>query len=645
MSLDMLIRKYFKSKISCCVLIFDIVSIAVAWSFAFTVANNFVFSHDRLVQFGLITFLVALLIQLITYRVFRVYSSVWRFSSLSLLLKLIKAIVLADVVLIVVYYFQPENMRIPYAVFIVYPLVLMALWSLGRLLVRAYHERHSMKRPNKKLLIIGGGKAAELFIRDVKRNTKSDYHPAIILDDDSSLHGRDIHNVKVIGEINSLEESAKKYHIDMIVIALPSITGSKMLKIIESAKRTGLPVRMLPSLNDITSGKVAITQLRNVSLEDLLGREPIQASCEIIKQEIIEKTVMITGGGGSIGLELCRQILAFNPKKLVIIDHSEYSLYQAGQELTNCFLGKAIILCLVDITDYTALAKVLEEHRPQIIYHAAAYKHVPMLEYQIRQAIKNNFYGTKLLAELSVCYGVKKFVMISTDKAVNPTNIMGATKRASEVFCQNYNSQQETTKFVTVRFGNVLGSAGSVIPLFKQQLEQGGPLTVTHPDISRYFMTIPEACQLVTLAGAHGIGGEIFVLDMGEPVKIKYLAEELIKLSGKKPYEEIDIIYTGLRPGEKLYEELFHEKEKLEETGVDKIFKSSARGVSWGDLEKMIATLAIIFEKKTSDEDLLKLLKILVPEYKRLGHECSIVSNYFIRQCSNANINIQNNKT
>lgn len=613
MSLDTFLREHGIPKTVCCVLIYDMLSIAVAWVLTYAVCYTSLHFNLEVIKFGFAEFPVIFGIQLLTYRIFRVYSSIWRFSSLRSLLKITQAVVAADVALIAGFYYFNTGIHTPLSIFVVYPLLLAAFWSAGRLAVRYYHDRKGRIKATKNLLIIGGGKAAELFIRDLNRLPHNDYCPRAILDDKKSMHKREIHNVHVYGAISCLEEAIKKFGINTIVVALPSVSGKKLRKILKAAESTGLPVRMLPSLGEITSGKVAITDMREVSLEDLLRRDPIKLDCSPLQNEIMHKTVMITGGGGSIGSELCEQIMAFNPKCLVIVDHSEYNLYQIEYNLKQIGVTCDIAVHLVDITDKEAMSAIYAQHRPSVVYHAAAYKHVPMLENQIRQAMKNNLYGTKIIAELAAKYQVEKFVMVSTDKAVNPTNIMGATKRAAEVFCQNYNLQC-LTKFVTVRFGNVLGSAGSVIPLFKRQLKEGGPLTVTDKEITRYFMTIPEACQLILHSGAQGMGGEIFVLDMGEPVKIIELAEQLIKLSGKKPYEDIDIEFTGLRPGEKLYEELFHENEKLENTNIEKVLRSNSRGIDWTQLQELIAKLPEQISNNSVAE-LRRMLVGLVPEY------------------------------
>jgi FlaA1/EpsC-like NDP-sugar epimerase len=372
----------------------------------------------------------------------------------------------------------------------------------------------------------------------------------------------------------------------------------------------------LPSVKELLSGAVTKDNLRNVSIIDILGRDPVQLDWQRIKGSLHDKTVMVTGGGGSIGSELCKQLAKIKPRKLIVFDQCEYNLYKIDAELKRLYPQIQSESLLGDVADRYAVEQAIRGQQPEIIFHAAAYKHVPLLEGQVREAVHNNLLGTKILAETAIAEGVARFVLISTDKAVNPSNVMGATKRAAEILCQNLN-QNDGTRFITVRFGNVLDSAGSVVPLFREQIQKGGPVTVTHPDITRYFMTIPEACQLIMQAETVGDGGEVYVLDMGEPVKITYLAEQMIRLSGKTLGKDIGIEYVGLRPGEKLYEELFHDDEQLMETGYDKLRLAKARIYETDLWAERIAALTDAC-RQLDQHQLLTLLKELVPEFRQV---------------------------
>jgi FlaA1/EpsC-like NDP-sugar epimerase len=406
---------------------------------------------------------------------------------------------------------------------------------------------------------------------------------------------------------------AERLDVDLIVLALPSANSRQMRRLVGLCENTGVPFRTLPPIDSLMSGQVTLNQLREVSIDDLLGREPVALDWQAIETELRGKKVLVTGAGGSIGSELCRQIARLRPAHLILLDSGEFNLYSIEMELTKKFPRLPISRCLNDVVDRPAVEKVFAESRPEIVFHAAAYKHVPMLEDQVREAARNNVLGTRTMAEVADRFGCETFVMISTDKAVNPANVMGTSKRAAEIFCQNLNKRSQT-RFVTVRFGNVLGSAGSVVPLFKQQIEAGGPVTVTHREITRYFMTIPEACQLILQASVMGDGGEIFVLDMGEPIKIAYLAEQMIRLSGKVPGEDIDIAYTGLRPGEKLYEELFHEKEALQSTHHEKILLARHREFDWQRLTEILDGMVIACHSY-HEANIRGLLSELVPEW------------------------------
>jgi FlaA1/EpsC-like NDP-sugar epimerase len=400
--------------------------------------------------------------------------------------------------------------------------------------------------------------------------------------------------------------------VELILLAVPSARSRQMRDLVELCESTGIPFRTLPCMKDLVAGRVSVNTLREVSIEDLLGRDPVRLDQQAIQAELSGRCVLISGGGGSIGTELCRQVARLKPARLVLLDNCEFNLFRVENELRQNFPDTRIHAALGDVADEAAVEHLFKTQRPDIVYHAAAYKHVPILESRVREAIRNNVFGTRTMALAADRHHCDAFVLISTDKAVNPANIMGASKRIAEIFCQNLD-HHSSTRFITVRFGNVLGSDGSVVPLFKAQIMAGGPVTVTHPEMMRYFMTIPEACQLILQAECMGKGGEIFVLDMGDPVSITYLAEQMIRLSGNEPGGDIEIVYTGLRPGEKLFEELFHEKEKLEGTGHEKILLSRHRKIDWQLLNGVIARMESACE--TYDENtLLSSINDLVPE-------------------------------
>jgi FlaA1/EpsC-like NDP-sugar epimerase len=388
-----------------------------------------------------------------------------------------------------------------------------------------------------------------------------------------------------------------------------------MRRVVGLCEAAGVPFRTLPRMRDLVSGVSTVTELREVSIDDLLGREPVVLDWQVIRQGVAGKTILVTGGGGSIGAELCRQIVQLQPKHLVVFDQSEYNLYAIEQELRESFPTMGLDVLLGDICDEVAMNRAVDRHRPQIVFHAAAYKHVPMLEPQMRAAVRNNVLGTQSVALAAVKHHVDAFVLISSDKAVNPSSIMGTTKRAAEIVCQGIGRQHRHTRFLTVRFGNVLDSAGSVVPLFRRQIASGGPITVTHPEVRRYFMTIPEACQLILEASSIGQGGEVFVLDMGEPISIRYLAEQMIVLAGKQLGQDIDLAYIGLRPGEKLAEELFHEQEGLSGTGHDKILLARHRQEpSWPHLTAWISALEAACDRY-DEVSLRALLGQFIPEF------------------------------
>lgn len=595
----------------------DLVMVFVAWLIAYMVSYNFAVSAMDW-QVFLHTLPIVLFGQGAVMWASGLYRGLWRFASIPDLWNIIRAALIGalSVTLIIFLYNRLEG--VPRSTLALYPVFLILLLGSPRLIYRMWKDQglNSKFIPGaKRVLILGAGRAGEMLVRDMCRD--GEYQPVGFLDDNTRLNGANIHGVPVIGRIDQLAATVSELGVDIAMIAMPSASNQQMQRVVELCEGVDLSFRTLPRLQDFVSGHSALKELREVAIEDLLGREPVALNWTHISQSLAGKVVLVSGGGGSIGSELCRQIARLGPSMLIVVDQSEFNLYSIEVELRTRYPNLDLHVCLVDVADQVAVDYAMNMYRPNVVFHAAAYKHVPMLESQARQAVSNNVLGTRVLALSADKYQCGTFVMVSTDKAVNPANVMGASKRAAEIFCQNLD-RNSATKFITVRFGNVLDSAGSVVPLFRKQIASGGPVTVTHPDITRYFMTIPEASQLIMQAGAMGAGGEIFVLDMGEPVKVSYLAEQLIRLSGKTPNKDIDITYTGLRPGEKLFEELFHDQESLAGTTHEKIFLAQSRLADWHDVQEVVA----IMEQACADHDETKckaLLKRLVPEMGKTG--------------------------
>ena len=465
-----------------------------------------------------------------------------------------------------------------------------------------------------RVLIIGAGCAGEMVVKELEKNPQLNKKAVAIIDDDITRIGDQVSGVDIVGTRNSILKIVKLYKIDEIIFSIANISKKGKKEIIDICKNTNCKIKTIPGIYEIIDGKVDIKQVRDVDIEDLLGREPIEVDFNLMGSYIQDSTILVTGAGGSIGSELCRQIANIRPKKLIMLDNYENNLYSIQQELIRKY-GDSIkmIAVVASIREQKRIEKIFDKYRPEVVFHAAAHKHVPLMENSPGEAIKNNIFGTLNVAMLSSKYNVKRFLLISTDKAVNPTNVMGATKRAAEMIIQSLNEESKT-EFVAVRFGNVLGSNGSVIPLFKKQIEEGGPVTVTHPNIIRYFMTIEEAVGLVIQAGGMAKGGEIFVLDMGEPVKILDLAKNLIRLSGFEPDVDIKIVFTGLRPGEKLYEELLMSEEGLLDTKHKKIFIGRPIDFDKNDLQKYLIELRdIVLEE--DDELMEQAMKNLVPTF------------------------------
>ncbi len=596
--------------------IFDVLAIPLAWYLAYWLRFNMRLWPAAMNNASSVKALLLLsAVQIFFYYQTKVSRGLWRYASMDDLKRILHAVSATMAVIFPLFYLLAILPTIPRSILPLYAVIVSAVLCAGRFFIRSLSDKRQEPAANQKatrVIVVGAGQAGQSLIRDLKRN--ANYKIIGLVDDDSNKLGLEVHGILVLGKIEQLIALVTAHQIDMILLAIPSIGSLAMRRIVDICTQCKVPFHTLPSIQDLASGRVEINALRKVKLEDLLGRDQVKLSWAMISDSVAAKTVLITGGGGSIGAELCRQVAKLNPRLLLILDNSEYHLYRIGQELRQDYPRIHIQLLLISVTDAIAVEQVLQAYQPEILFHAAAYKHVPMLEHQIRTAVLNNVIGTQIVAKASAVAGVGKFILISTDKAVNPSNIMGTTKRVAEIYCQNLN-EKTSTQFITVRFGNVLGSMGSVVPLFQEQLERGGPLTVTHPDIMRYFMTIPEACQLILQAMACGVGGEIFVLDMGEPVKISYLAEQMIRLAGKEPGKDIAIQYTGLRPGEKLFEELFHDAEALTKTDHKQLFKAQFRKINWDDLLHIMHQLQVACDYCQSDE-LLLLLKQLVPEFQ-----------------------------
>jgi FlaA1/EpsC-like NDP-sugar epimerase len=594
-------------------IIYDIGIVPLAWFGAYWLRFNLDNIPREVLDSSIPVFLRVLFVQMLAYGYVGLYRGIWRFSSIPDLVRIVRAVFLGVFFSGMWIYYSTAFQDFPRAVLPLYAMLLAIFLGGARFSVRWFKEYHFERVDAKRVLIIGAGSAGEGIVRDLLRDGQKSYKPIAFIDDNEAQQGREIHGVRVLGKTVDILRIAKKYTIDLIIIAIPTASAQAMRAIMEACSQTSCAIRTLPGFKDIVAGRVSIDLLREVSLEDLLGRDPVHLDWNAIRLAIVDKVVLVSGAGGSIGAELCRQIAHLKPKSLVLIERSEYNLFMLEQELLEHFPALVFEKHLIDINDRVALDLIMRYQCPDIIFHAAAYKHVPMLEDQPREAVANNILGTRCLAQMAVLYKVGHFVLVSTDKAVNPTNVMGATKRVSEMIAKVFNDPQGT-RCIIVRFGNVLGSAGSVVPIFRQQLERGGPLTVTHPDITRFFMTIPEACQLILQALALGQGGEIFVLDMGEPVKIRFLAEQIIRLAGKK-LEDIPIQYIGLRPGEKLYEELFYTDENLVATPHKKIFQAQIE--SHLNKEAFLLTLDQL-EKAIADpktHQILALLKSLVPSF------------------------------
>mgnify|MGYP001591262197 CR=1 FL=1 len=590
----------------------DVIMIPIAWMLSYWIRYKIGEYPDHLLERALHLLPLVMLIQGSIFIYFGLYRGIWRFASLPDLSRIVRAVVVSTAIAAVVIFFLTRLEYVPRSVFIIDAILLILLLGGTRLSYRLLKDHRLGKEAAERVLVVGAGAAGEGLVRDLLRMRPAVYAPVAFVDDDPAKQGQEIHGIRVVSNIENIASVAGQWDADLIMLALPSANSDQMRRIVELCEMSGVPFRTLPKLQSLVSGKVSINELREVRIDDLLGRAPVMLDRTEIVKRLSDKIVLVTGGGGSIGSELCRQVTSVGIQHLIVLDQSEYNLYSIEKELHQSRPELKLTCELGDVCDEAGLEYLFRSYKPNVVFHAAAYKHVPMLENKVREAVRNNIIGSWNVARLADKYGCSDFVMVSTDKAVNPGNIMGATKRVAEIICQTLD-ERSTTRFITTRFGNVLGSAGSVVPLFRKQIQRGGPVTVTDRNITRYFMTISEACRLILQTTVMGSGGEIFVLDMGEPVKILYLAEQMIRLSGKIPGEDIKIEFTGLRPGEKLHEELFHTDENLTDTSHEKIMLALSRKTDWQTLAESMDKFRQAVDEFDIDE-IMALIKKLVPE-------------------------------
>ena len=612
-----LIRKY-RAMI---LYIIDIMIINISYIIsAFLLVNNHI-EKLQYVQLLYNTVVLSLFVYLVTFNILDVYRNITRFENGIDYIKYIGLSIFSGAIVILIkFLFKAPLMGYKEIVFatILIAVAIVSYRVIIRFLLNEINPIEKERTERKNLLIIGAGEAANEIIKTVKNTMKGYYNIVGLIDDNPNKMNYAISGIKILGTRDDIAEICKQYKVDVIFFSISNIDNKNKKEILNICQETGVKIRVLPSVADIIKNKSLLQNLRDVEIEDLLGREPIILANENIGELIKGKSILVTGGGGSIGSELCRQIAKFNPSRLIIFDIYENNLYNIEMELKqNHYDEKFEIVAIVgSVRDKKRLEQVFKKYNPYLVFHAAAHKHVPLMEVSPLEAIKNNVFGTYNVANYADKYSVKRFILISTDKAVNPTNIMGATKRMCEMIIQAFN-QKSKTEFAAVRFGNVLGSNGSVLPLFKKQISAGGPVTVTHKEITRFFMTIPEAVSLVLQAMSYAKGGEIFVLDMGEPVKIYDLAVSLIKLSGLEPNVDIPIEITGLRPGEKLYEELLMSEEGLQTTAHNKIFIGKPSDITYEQMLKKLGKLEEIIQNENISVNKIKdTMKQVVPTYK-----------------------------
>lgn len=557
------------------------------------------FFREYSMKLLILSSLILLISHHVFAQIFDLYHRAWEYASVSELILIVKAVtgsIVATVIIVPVVTFQPPFLRLYFITWMMHLLLIGGSRLSWRIYRRNFISKDVKKKPT---LIVGAGRGGSLLIRQMMTTPYMGMEPVLVVDDDPNKQKMSIAaGVKVQGYITDIPELVKKFNIKKIIIAIPTLSQKRLREINELCEGSKVEVFKMPNIENVMSGELEVNQLKKVEVEDLLGRDPVELDMESISKELTHKTILVTGAGGSIGSEICRQVCKFKPERIILLGHGENSIYHIHQELNGLYREEIeIIPIIADVQDKARMIEVMQTYKPYVVYHAAAHKHVPLMEYNPQEAIKNNVIGTRNTAEAAKLAEASKFVMVSTDKAVNPPNVMGASKRVAEMVIQSMNNETSKTDFVAVRFGNVLGSRGSVIPLFKKQIEAGGPVTVTHPEMTRYFMTIPEASRLVIQAGALATGGEVFVLDMGQPVKIVDLAKNLIRLSGYKE-EDIGIEFSGIRPGEKLFEELLNKDEIHPEQVYEKIYRGKVREIDSEKLDYLLFDLNKNFNKE-----------------------------------------------
>lgn len=578
-------------------IIIDSLIVAFSVFICYTILQPFFEGYSR--NLLIVNSIVLLISHHVFAYIFNLYHRAWEYASVNELLLIVESVtcsIIATMILVPIFTAHPPFFRL-YLITWMMHLILIGGSRISWRVARGFVvEKKQKKKPT---LIVGAGRGGSLLIRQMLRSPEMGLEPVLVVDDDLEKRKLTIAGgVKVQGTINDIPNLVNRYRIKRIIIAIPTLSANRLKEINDICNSTGIELFKMPSIEQVLAGELEVNQLKRVEVEDLLGREPVELDMAMISKELTHKTVLVTGAGGSIGSEICRQVCKFEPERILLLGHGENSIYLINQELTNLYKDKIeLIPIIADVQNAARMEEIMNTYKPYAVYHAAAHKHVPLMEYNPIEAFKNNVLGTRNTAVAAKKAGVRKFVMVSTDKAVNPPNVMGASKRIAEMVVQSLNDENSETNFVAVRFGNVLGSRGSVIPLFKKQIAAGGPVTVTHPDMTRYFMTIPEASRLVLQAGALAQGGEVFVLDMGEPVKIVDLARNLIRLSGKTE-DEIQIKFSGIRPGEKMYEELLNENEIHPEQVYEKIYRGKVKEMSEEEVKKIIDKLNTHFDKQ-----------------------------------------------